>query len=172
MKVLIIYATRGGTSKRCAEMLSESLASSAIKVDIFDIESNPPSPEAYDVAVVGGSIRMGSLNKKLKKYLKLHADALNAIQTAVFICCGLSEELDDYITLQVPKALNPSLEIHYFGGEVKPEKAKGLDKLVLKAMRSSINDVDFESPDPNASPLPEIIPENITRLSDKIRSLL
>lgn len=172
MKILIIYATRTGVSKKCAQMLSEGLDSDAMNVELFDIEDAPPSPEEYDVCVIGGSIRMGALNKKLKKYLKEHAETLNAIHTALFLCCGLSESVDDYITLQIPKNIIPSLEIHYFGGEVKPDNAKGLDKLILKAMRSSIKEVDFEDPDPNDDPLPEIIPENISRLADRIRGLL
>ena len=172
MKILVIYATRQGTSRKCAEILTDALCSKAFDIDTFDIESNPPSPDGYDVAVIGGSIRMGSLNKKLKKYLKAHSKKLNSINTAIFLCCGISTDVDDYITLQIPKSLNPSLDIHYFGGELKPEKAKGFDKIALKAMRSSVKDVDFESPDKNDTPLPEIIPENIMRLADKIRSLL
>ena len=172
MKVLIIYASKTGVSERCALMLSKKLASDAIKIDLIPIDNDLPSPEGYDVAVIGGSIRMGALNKKLKKYLKAHAKTLNSIHTAIFLCAGLSENVDDYITLQIPKYIIPSLEIHYFGGEVKPANAKGIDKWILRAMRSSIKDVDFEAPDPNANPLPEIIPENIHRLADRIRSLL
>lgn len=172
MKVLIIYASKTGVSERCALMLSEKLASNAIKIDLISADNDLPSPDGYDVAVIGGSIRMGALNKKLKKYLKAHAQTLNSINTAIFLCAGLSENVDDYITLQIPKNIIPSLEIHYFGGEVKPANAKGIDKWILRAMRSSIKDVDFEAPDPNDNPLPEIIPENIYRLADRIRSLL
>ena len=172
MKVLIIYASRTGVSERCVRLLAEKLDSDAIKTDIFSVDQELPSPEDYDVCVIGGSVRMGAINKKIKKYLKAHADTLNSMHTAIFLCCGLSESVDDYVTMQIPKYIIPSLDINYFGGEVKPENAKGFDKLVLRAMRSSIKEVDFEAPDLDASPLPEIIPENITRLADRIRELL
>ena len=172
MKVLIIYASRTGVTKRCVEMLAARLASDAIKTDIFSAEQTLPSPDGYDVCIIGGSIRMGALNKKIKKYMKANTEALNSMHTALFLCCGLSENVDDYITLQIPKHIIPSLDIHYFGGEIKPDKVKGFDKLVLRAMRSSLKYEDFENLEVTSNPLPEIIPENISRLADRIRAML
>ncbi len=171
MKVLIIYATRGGVSRECAQMLRDKLESS-FEVTLCDIEDGAPLPDGFDIAVLGGSIRMGKLNKKLKHYIKDNIHTLNNMQTAVFLCCGFTENFDDYVSFQVPKTLVPSLGIHCFGGELKPNKLKGMDKFIVKMVRSSIVGSDFESPDPTASPLPEIVPENIRRLADKIRGLL
>ncbi len=171
MKVLIIYATRGGVSRRCAEMLYEKLADST-EVTLCNINDGAPAPDGFDTVILGGSIRMSRLNKQLKAYIRTHAETLNQKHCAVFLCCGFAESFDDYVHLQVPKTLIPSLGIHYFGGELKPDKLKGMDKLIVKAVRSSIVEADFESPDPEASPLPEIIPENIWRLADRIRALM
>lgn len=171
MKLLVIYSSRGGASKKCAEILSDRLSGS-FDTEVYDIENTPPAPDGFDVAVIGGSIRMCKLNKKLKAYLSKNAEALNNIHTAVFLCCGFTENFDDYVNLQVPKSVLADLGIHCFGGELKPKELKGMDKLAVKMMRSSITTADFESPDPNASPLPEIIPENIYRLADRIRALL
>ena len=171
MKVLIIYATRGGVSKKCCEMLAGRLEGS-MEVQTYDINDAPPSPEGFDVAVIGGSVRMGLINKKLKAYLKAHAQRLNEMQTALFLCCGFSEEFDDYVATQIPKSVLASLGIHFFGGELKPEKLRGLDKLIVKIVRADMKDDDFEHPDPTRSPLPEILPENINRLADRIRALL
>ena len=171
MKVLIIYSTKGGVSKQCAEMLKDRL-SGAIQVDVYDIKDAPPSPVGYDVAVIGGSIRMARIKRSLRTYLKANANTLNSIQTALFLCCGITEDFDDYVKLNFPKKIIPTLGIHFFGGELKPEKLKGFDKLVVRSMRSTIKYEDFEAPDPNSSPLPEIIPENIYRLADTIRALL
>lgn len=172
MKILIIYASKGGVSKRCAEMLCDKLHSEVFNITLCDIENGAPSPDGFDVAVIGGSIRMGSINKKLKKYLKTYTSALSEIATALFLCCGYTENFDDYVMLNFPKHLATSLGIHCFGGELKPEKLKGFDKFIVKMVRASILDEDFEHPDPEASPLPEIVPENIWRLSDSIRALL
>lgn len=172
MRVLVIYATSGGVSRVCAEMLKERLDCDAIRVTLCDIHHTPPSPEGFDVAVIGGSIRMGRINKRLKNYLRTHEATLGKLQTALFLCCGYTENFDDYVALNFPKSIVPSLGIHCFGGELKPEKLHGFDKFIVKMVRASILDEDFESPDPTKSPLPEIVPENIYRLADAIRALL
>ena len=171
MKLLIVYSTNYGVSRKCAEMIAERL-DSKMEVCVYDINDNPPSPEGFDAAVVGGSIRMLRINKKLRAYLKQYSEKLSNIPTALFLCCGFSENFDDYVPMVFPKTLKASLGIHCFGGELKPEKLKGFDKFVVRMVRASILDEDFESPDPNASPLPEIVPENIWRLSDSIKALL
>ncbi len=171
MKLLITYASHNGVSRRCADMLYERL-NSTFEITLCDINDSPPAPEKFDFAVIGGSIRMGKLNKKLKGYMKAHTEVLCKIPCAVFICCGFSDSFEDYAHFQIPKALTPSLGIHYFGGELKPDKLKGIDKLIVKAIRSEIIETDFECPNPDASALPEILPENIWRLAEKIRHLL
>lgn len=171
MKTLIIYSTKGGVSRQCAEMLADKLSPS-IEVDIYDIQDNPPSPEDFDVAVIGGSIRMGALNKKLRAYLKANASALSNMPTAIFMCCGFTESFDDYVKMQISPSITASLGVHCFGGELKPEKLKGLDKLIVRIVRSSLKTEDADFPNEDRSPLPEIVPENIYRLADKIRELL
>ena len=171
MNILIIYSTRGGVSRECAKMLKKHL-DRTFEVSVYDIENTPPSPEGFDVAVIGGSVRMAKINKRLKKYLREHATALNDIHTALFLCCGFPENFDDYVSMQIPKSVIPSLGIHCFGGELKPQNLKGIDKLMVKMMRSEIIGTDFEAPEHDRPPLPEIVPENIARLADKIRSLL
>ena len=171
MKVLIIYSTKNGVSKRCAEMFEHRLLPFS-EVSVFDIDREPPAPDGFDVAVIGGSIRSTRLSKKLKKYLKLNADALNRIHTALFMCCGYTENFDDYVSIQIPKSVQPSLGVHCFGGELKPDKLKGFDKLVVKMLRAELATEDFEAPDHTRSPLPEILPETIYRLADSIRDLL
>ena len=171
MKILIIYSTKGGVSKVCANMLCDKLMGS-FDVSVYDINDNPPTPNEFDVVVIGGSIRFGKLNKKLKMYMKTHAQKLSEINTALFICCGFTESFEDYASMQIPKQIIPSLGIHFFGGELKPQKLKGVDRWIVKTLRADMLNDDFESPDPNRSPLPEIVPENIYRLADRIRELL
>ncbi len=170
MKILIVYATKGGVSRTCADMLSEKLQQQH-EVTVCNVEDGAPSPKDFDVAVIGGSIRMGKLNKKLKTYIKDNRETLAAMPAAAFICCGFPADLEDYIETQLPRNLTFSLGVHCFGGEIKPEKQKGIDKLVLKMVRSHIRYKDLEEDDKHDYMLPEIIPEHITLLADRIRAL-
>ena len=171
MKLLIVYSTKYGVSRSCAQMLADRL-SAKMEVSVCDVNDAPPSPSGFDAAVVGGSIRMLRISKKLKAYLEQYQTELSNMPTALFLCCGFSENFDDYVELVFPKKLRASLGIHCFGGELKPDKLKGLDKFIVKRIRSSMQYRDFDDPDPNASPLPEILPETIYRLADAIKSLI
>ncbi len=170
MNIIIVYATKGGVSRTCAEMLKEKLAPWHT-VTCCNMEDGAPAPKDFDVAVVGGSIRMGKLNKKLKKYMREHRDALARMPAAAFICCGFPADFEDYAETQLPRNLTFSLGVHCFGGEIKPEKQKGLDRLILKMIRGHVQYRDLEENGKHDYMLPEILPEHITLLADRIRAL-
>lgn len=171
MKILIVYATHGGVSRTCAQMLCEQLEHTHT-VTLCSVTDNPPDPRDFDAVVVGGSVRFGHWNKKLKKYLREHRLTLSDRPTALFMCCGFPLRYEEYEELEVPKGLTCSLGVHYFGGELKPEKLRGLDKLIVSMVRQSILTQDFEAKDDTTQhTLPEILPEAITRLADAIRAL-
>ena len=173
MKILILYATKNGATRECAEMLVEMLEKRHTVTVISANEATTlPSPEGFDVAVIGSSVRMGAINKKIKKYLKTNLQALSEIHTAFFLCCGFADNFEEYIDMHVPKKLKLSLGTHYFGGEMKPEKLRGIDKLIIKMVRSSIHDKNFENSSLDQIALPELLPESIARLSDSIRDIM
>jgi menaquinone-dependent protoporphyrinogen oxidase len=173
MKVLVIYTSRGGASKSCVELLEKKIGDSCevVLCDAREAETLP-TPDTCDVLVMGGSVRFGRIDKKLKEYIKANVDKINAKPSAFFFCCGFPSELEDYIDTQLPKKAEFSLGIHCFGGELKPQKLKGMDKIVVKMIRSHINSQDFEESDDYHMPLPELLPESVQRLADDIRKSL
>lgn len=170
MKVLIIYATRCGASREAAEMLGDALGKKA-EASIHSITDTPPPPDGFDAVVVGGSIRMGKLDKRLKKYISSNLEKLSAMPSAVFICCGLLKDFDDYRIMQLPKELNCSLGVHCFGGQLKPDKCKGFDKFLVKLMRESILTQDPDKSDDILHDLPELMPDTIYALAESICKL-
>ncbi len=170
MKVLIVYSSRWGVSKQACEMLVERFNKS-VDAEIYNINDNPPTPKNFDIAVIGGSIRYGKLNSKLKKYIKKHLNDLSNMNTAAFICCGYSNNFDDYRIMQLPKALVCSLGVHYFGGELKPDKIRGIDKAIVKMARESIITQDIDVSERDRAELPEIMPDTIYALAERICAL-
>ncbi|MBO5416436.1 MAG: hypothetical protein J6A83_07395 [Clostridia bacterium] len=167
MKILIAYTSKHGTTAECATVLADRLTGGN-EIDLIDMKCQMPiSAEYYDVVILGSSVRMGHISKKVKRYIKDNMEALAEKQTAVFLCCGFPDEFEEYVNTQFPKKFNPSLGYHCFGGELKPEKVKGIEKLMVRAIRKSITEHDFEDATYTGS-LPEIIPEHIYLLSDKI----
>ena len=170
MKILIVYATKNGVSKKACEMLEEKLRSFS-EVDLFDINDTPPSPASYDVAIVGGSIRMARLNKGLKKYIKANAQILSHMPSAAFICCGLTNDFDDYVVTEIPKNIRFSLGVECFGGELKTDKVHGMDKILTFFMRQSILTQDPDKSNRDMIELPEIFPDTIYALAERIHRL-
>ena len=166
MKILIAYSSKQGTTERCASMLRDKLGSA--EVEMVDINKCVPnSPDNYDVVVLGSSVRFGSISKNLKKYIKAHKQALSAMPSAVFLCCGYPDQFDDYVKDQFPKDFKPTYDFHCFGGELKPKQTKGFDRIIVSMARHSILEHDFEDSSYEGS-LPEILPESISILADTI----
>ena len=170
MNILILYATRGGATAECAQILKRSLHPRH-RITCANIQNTAPSPEEYDVIALGSPIQMGKAMKPIKKYMKQHAQLLSQKNTAVFFCCGYPRLFEEYVETQIPRGLTCSLGVHCFGGELKPDKRKGLDKLVVRAMRNAIRSQDFEESDADHHALPELLPENVALLVNSIEKL-
>ncbi len=171
MKILIIYASKNGVAKKCANRLADELLSTN-EVTLCSInDAHLPTPNEFDVVVLGGSIRITRLNKKLKKYLKEHLDAISAMPSAFFFCCGIIRDFEDYKATELPSKINFSLGVECFGGELKPDKLKGLDKIIVSAMRQSILTQDSDLRNSSNLELPEYMPENILALAERIKRL-
>ena len=171
MKILILYATHGGVTRVCAQMLAEQLHVRH-DVTLLDIKEKAPAPSDYEIVVLGSCVRMAKIDKEIKKYIKAHCDVLSNMPTAVFLCCGFTRNFPDYVDTQIPKQLQCSLGIHCFGGELKPEKLHGFDKLAVWFMRNSIKSRELGEKHTEVYSLPEILPENIALLADKIRDVV
>ena len=170
MKLLIAYSSKNGTTYKCAEMLKERLPD-WVEVDIVNLRTYLPCPTPYDAVVVGGAVRMECLDKRVKRFLRNNRDTLSAMPCAVYICCGFSEHYDEYAETQLPRGLECSLGVHHFGGELKVDKVKGFEKLLVKIARESILTRELGNKETEHLSLPEILPENITLLAEKIKKL-
>ena len=167
MKILIAYTSKHGVTAECAGVLANKLVG-CNEVDVVDMKKeSPTAADGYDVVILGSSVRMGRVSKKIKRYIKDNTAALEEKACAIFLCCGFPDEFDEYVDMQFPKSFEPSLGYHCFGGELKPEKIKGIEKLIVRAIRKSITEHDFEDANYQGS-LPEIIPEHISLLADRI----
>lgn len=170
MKLLIAYSSRNGTSRECAEMLRDRIPE-FINTTLCDLAKVSPDLIGYDCAVLGGPVIMGRFEKHIRSFIAKNAAALSKIPCAVFICCGFSQNFDEYAEILIPKSLHCSLGVHHFGGELKPEKLRGIDRLIVKIARNSIKNADFEDREAMNLSLPEIIPENIALLAQAIRNI-
>ena len=170
MKILIVYASESGTCRECADILEQKLYKHEVsKYDITRAVDCPLSPADFDACVVGGPVRFGKLHRDVIKYIKRYKNELQGMKSAYFLVCGYTDQHEKYLKKSIPAELQQSAVCcELFGGRLKPENSRGVDKLFVKAARSSILSED-ESDKGNEGEfervLPEIVPENIARLA-------
>lgn len=168
MKILIAYYSKSGTARTCAELLGRELSNH--KVELADLSVTFPDPAEFDAIVVGSSVRMGKLGKPFVKFVSELGNALKNKSHGFFVCGADPDSYSEYIR----KAINGSLiasafDVSYFGGELRPEKHKGLEKIAVRIMRDSYTDASDTNDSESASALPTISEPTIAQFADKLK---
>ena len=110
---------------------------------------------------------MGKLHRAARSYIKAYAAVLEKTPHTLFLCCAFADQFENYIDMLFPKNLRETAdEAVYFGGELNVSRQRGLDKLLVRMIRSSI----IESEDDDAM-LPGLLPEHVRMLADRLRQL-
>ncbi|MEG0075465.1 MAG: flavodoxin domain-containing protein [Eubacterium sp.] len=132
MKILIAYQSKNNTSKKSAELLSAQVGGD---VDVVDLKNKIPEFDAYDIIIIGGSIRMGQYPRVLKKVLKKNTTVLLEKKVIYFINCAFTENREQYYKDNIPDILmNHTLGCFCFGGELNLATLKGTDRMVATAV--------------------------------------
>jgi len=156
MKTLIVYGSKYGFAKDCAEKLAQQLNGDVTCVNAAD-GTVPPIRE-FDNVIVGGSIYMGQIQKEVKEYCNAHTEELCGKRIGLFLCCGLPENLEQEIKGSFPeKLLEKAIAVENFGGELRMEKMKLMHKMITKMMMKV---AEKEGKEP-----PKALPENISKLA-------
>ena len=159
MKIAIIYTTNGGTTKECAELLARELKGHDVTVS--DIKE-APELDGFDTVVVGFPIRAARPAKRARKYIKEHADKLIEKRVAYYMCCGFIDCAEEYAEKALPKELFKSaLTVTCLGGSLDPQRYKGIDKIIVRAVRNEILGGGENGEQRDDMTLPTILDENI-----------
>lgn len=155
MNILLVYASKTGTTKRCAEMLAQKLEN----ITVANLSKESVDLSKYDLVIIGASIRIGMMHSKVKQFIKNNLEVLKTKKVAFYVCCGSVENTKQYFETNLPKELVDSAIIcDSFGGELDINKQKGLDKFIVKMVTKNA--------DPNKKV--EILTENIDRFAIEI----
>ena len=91
MRIAIVYATREGQTKRIVDYLAGVFGARDVDAEIFDAKQKPEVDlEAYDVAIVAGSVHIGSHERELITFVREHREVLERIPAA-FVSVSLSQ---------------------------------------------------------------------------------
>lgn len=113
MAVLVIYATKTGTTEQCVNVLAEEIANCIT----CNIQIEKPIIEDYDCIILGAGVRDGKIYKPIRDFIKKNHDALLAKKMGYFICNEKPKETADIIERNIPAdLLEAAVCIESFGG--------------------------------------------------------
>lgn len=171
MNLLIIYTTKTGTVTTSLDILAKYLPQAKItRCDLGECD-RIPALEEFDYVLVGSSIRMGKIHKKIKNFVKTNHDRLLNLNVGYFLCLGFVDLFDEYMIKNFPKDLrDAATSITCFGGDMNPDKHRGFDRMIIKMVRADIlGGGDNGQPRDDIS-LPTINENNISQLAEIIKN--
>ena len=122
MKTLIVYASKTGTTEKCAGIIGQNLKDAPI-INLSARQNEDINK--YDKIIIGTPIRMGMIHKKVKEFINKNAEILKNKKVAYFICCGFVENYRQYFEQNIPKKLlSQAITYDTLGGEMILEKQK------------------------------------------------
>ncbi|MCK9471002.1 MAG: hypothetical protein M0Q88_04535 [Bacilli bacterium] len=131
MKIGIFYATKYGTTKKCAEIIKEHF----IDADLFEIDDKEIFLDNYDFIIVGSPVIAGRLHKNVRKFLRLNKENIKG-KVSYFLCHGFNIDPYEILKANVDRELAKDIQlISGFGGELEIDKLKGIDKFVFKIIK-------------------------------------
>jgi len=94
MKVLIVYGTTEGQTRKISEFLKEEVQKAGHDVELADATLNPPSPNEFNAVIVAGSLHAGNYQASIQHYVKEHHEKINEIQS-IFVSVSLTAATKD-----------------------------------------------------------------------------
>lgn len=159
MKTLIVYATRYGAVRECAERIAGELSHGADLIELG--RSIRLSVSEYSTVVVGGSFYAGAIQPAVRNFCaSSRTDLLSS--NVVLFACGLAvgEELRRQLEAAFPSWLRSHALLYSFlGARIRPASLGLLDRFFYKRAHGGL--VDTDSLDPTA----------ISEIAAKVNSL-
>lgn len=142
MKTVMIYATKYGSVRKAAELLREKLNGGPALVDV----ANEPAPslDGYDTVILGGSVYMGRVQKKLSAYIQNNLDILLKKKLGIFLCATVTDSGQQEKELKdaYPSGLyDHALAKGILGYRFDFDKMHFLDKLIISKMLGNTKSV-------------------------------
>jgi menaquinone-dependent protoporphyrinogen oxidase len=160
MKGVIIYSSKTGTTKKCADYVKEKT-----EFDLFDLRGKEFKKEFkfqnYDYFVLGAPFRMGMLDKPMKKFLKTYGNFLLDTKFAIF-GIGITNNSYQQMRKYYDNLIDEAVLAVWLGGEIVTKDKKGL-KLSLVTVLAA----QYEK---EGRPLPELNQSDLEKFTIKINS--
>jgi len=117
-----------GCTEKCANSLKEKLKGETLLVNA--VQGNLPNPKDFQNVILGSSIKIGKIGKKLTSYIQNNKESLKTVRLGLFICSG--DQDAEYLKLNFGELYDTALVKENFGGEISMNKVGFMTRLMLK----------------------------------------
>lgn len=133
MKNCILFTTKHGSAERAAGLLKEKLTA---ETDIINLKNvKKPDITDYDTVILGGSIYIGKIQKKLKKFIKKNLKELLNKNIALYIMAAEKDNPEAVLEKVFPQVLHDhALSKMHFGYEMILEGMNSTEKAVAQSL--------------------------------------
>ena len=148
MNYLIIYMSRHSTTEKVVGLLQEKLGVENCTL-INLAKQTIPALEHYNTIIIGGSIHIGQIQKKLKEFCEAHQAILLKKRLGLFICFMNKELAQAQFETAFPDILRQHARSHgLFGGELLFDKMNFLERFIVKKIKKvneSVSDININA---------------------------
>jgi menaquinone-dependent protoporphyrinogen oxidase len=133
MKSLIVYCSSHGTTSKASLLLRKELEGDVVVVNLKRTKLHS-DVGLFDTVIIGGSIHAGSIQGKVRKFIKENRDDLMTKNIGLFLCCMREgQEAEQQFDNAFPEALRErAVARGFFGGEFLLSKMNFFEKQIVK----------------------------------------
>lgn len=137
MSTLIVYATKHGTTEKCASSLSTKLTGT---VDLYHlVGGGSPDLTKYDKVIIGGSIYGGRIQNEISAFCLQNLNQLKGKKLGLFICCVFKNSAEAQLNSAFPlELLNHAVARESFGGELRFSDLSLAERLLTRMVSKTI----------------------------------
>ena len=138
MKTIIVYATKYGTTQKCAEELAKKIEG---ETDLFDLKKGTPDLSSYDTVIVGAPLYAGRIPKAATRFCSDQEKNLSGKRRGFFLCGMSSEEtVQGLFNTAFPASLTANAACVFAGGEYLFSRMNFAERLIVKKISGSDQD--------------------------------
>jgi menaquinone-dependent protoporphyrinogen oxidase len=139
MKTIILYATKSGAARECAELLAAKIADCCI----YDLSKQTPDIGDADTVILGSGVRMGKIYRPVRKFIDKNIDKLLSKRMAVYLCNSEPGTYEKAVGKNFPAPLIVhSLCVMSFGGKKPFASTVNQDWVVTDNVRAFVQAVE------------------------------
>jgi menaquinone-dependent protoporphyrinogen oxidase len=141
MKTLIIYMSHHGTTRKVVDRLESDIGTE--HTQSIDLGKNDaPDLSDAETIIIGGSIHMGQIQSKIKRFCELQKEVLLKKRLGLFLCF-MNEELgvEEFNNAYPAELRNHAIAHGLFGGELLMDKMNFIEKFIIRIVAKETRSV-------------------------------